>query len=221
MELSCQPINETKGMAMKLEKAKIEDLVNDPANVRKHDERNIDAIRASLQRFGQQKPIVVDGKGVVVAGNGTLMAAKSLGWKDIGIVRTELVGADAIAYAIADNRIAELAVWDDAALAKTLAQLQNDDSIDETITGFNEQDIEGMLGEFAVDIAEMPELADGEKDGFEQITFMFTDEQCAFVKQMLEDAIAAGNCTDETNTSKNANALVFLLNSSVYADQSE
>ena len=106
---------------MKTEQVKVKDLLNDPANVRKHDERNIESIKASLQRFGQQKPIVVDGKGIVVAGNGTLMAAKSLGWKEIQIVRTELDGVDATAYAIADNRSAELAVWDDDALAQTLA----------------------------------------------------------------------------------------------------
>ena len=48
----------------------IADLSPDPANARHHDEISIDAIAASLRRFGQQKPIVVDPKGVVIAGNG-------------------------------------------------------------------------------------------------------------------------------------------------------
>lgn len=130
---------------MNIETVKIKDLSNDPANVRKHDDRNLDAIKASLQRFGQQKPIVVDGKGIVVAGNGTLMGAKSLGWKEIQIVRTELVGADAVAYAIADNRTAELAVWDDDALAQTLEALKIDESIDEAITGFTDQEIDDLI----------------------------------------------------------------------------
>tara|TARA_R110002051_G_scaffold216371_2_gene280667 strand:+ start:14 stop:487 length:474 start_codon:yes stop_codon:yes gene_type:complete len=131
---------------MRTKKTKIDDLFNDPANVRKHDQRNLDAIKASLTRFGQQKPIVVNTNGIVIAGNGTLSAARDLGWKDISTVETELDGVDATAYAIADNRSAELAIWDEDALAQTLASLQNDESIDELVSGFNEQEIEDLIG---------------------------------------------------------------------------
>jgi hypothetical protein len=55
-------------------------LVHDPNNARLHDERNIEAIRASLKRYKQRKPIVVHKtKRVVIAGNGTLTAAKREG----------------------------------------------------------------------------------------------------------------------------------------------
>ena len=54
---------------MQIKKIAIEKLSNDPANARKHDDRNIEAIVGSLRRFGQQKPIVVDVTGVVRAGN--------------------------------------------------------------------------------------------------------------------------------------------------------
>jgi len=131
---------------MRINKVKIDQLANDPANVRTHDERNLDAIRASLQRFGQQKPIVVDGDGIVIAGNGTLNAAKSLGWKDIEVVRTELTGAEAVAFAIADNRTAELAKWHEEDLARTLESLRLDDSIDELVTGYTDQEIEDLIG---------------------------------------------------------------------------
>ena len=145
---------------MRTKKVKIETLCNDPANVRKHDQRNIEAIKASLTRFGQQKPIVVNADGVVIAGNGTLAAAKDLGWKVIATVETELDGVDATAYAIADNRTAELAMWDDDALAQTLAALQNDDSIDELVSGFSEQEIEELIGKGIDDIEEdeVPEV---------------------------------------------------------------
>ena len=144
---------------MNIETIKVKNLLNDPANVRKHDDRNIESIKASLQRFGQQKPIVVNELGRVVAGNGTLMAAKSLGWKEIQIVRTELDGVDATAYAIADNRTAELAVWDDDALAQTLAALHKDDSIDELVTGFTDQEIEDLIGKTGdIEEDEVPEL---------------------------------------------------------------
>jgi len=129
---------------VKTELVKIDTLVFDPANARKHDEKNLGAIRSSLQRFGQQKPIVVDASGVVRAGNGTLAAAKSLGWKEITIVRSPLSGSEATAYAIADNRSSELAEWDDDVLSQTLAALQIEDEELAIATGFDAKDIESI-----------------------------------------------------------------------------
>lgn len=128
-----------------MKQVKIDTLTLDPANVRKHSEKNLSTIRASLQRFGQQKPIVVNKDGVVVAGNGTLTAAIAMGWKSIGVVETTLQGAEATAYAIADNRTAELAEWDDDALAEQLAALQNDESIDHLAAGFTDAEIEKLV----------------------------------------------------------------------------
>ena len=85
---------------MKYETVTVASLMLDPANVRKHDHKNIDAIKASYARFGQQKPIVVDGDGIVRDGNGQLMAAKALGMASLAIVRTDLKGAEATAYAM-------------------------------------------------------------------------------------------------------------------------
>jgi ParB-like chromosome segregation protein Spo0J len=129
---------------MKAEIVPIESLSFDPANVRKHPERNLATIKASLLRFGQQKPIVVDASGIVRAGNGTLAAAKALGWKEIAIVRSSLTGSDATAYAIADNRTAELAEWDDDALAQTLAALQIEDEEIAKSTGFDDAEISAL-----------------------------------------------------------------------------
>src|ERR1700722_1081070 len=105
---------------MNVERLRIDSLKPDPANARRHPQRNIDAIIASLARFGQQKPIVVDGAGVVRAGNGTLAAAKALGWTHIDVVRSELPAADLAAFAVVDNRTAELAQWDNELLLAVL-----------------------------------------------------------------------------------------------------
>jgi hypothetical protein len=110
---------------MKIEKVKIEQLVSDPANVRVHSDRNIEAIKASLARFGQQKPLVIDKGNVVRAGNGTLEAAKRLGWNEVECVRSRLTGSDLTAFAIADNRTAELAEWS-AEIGAMLDQLRVD-----------------------------------------------------------------------------------------------
>jgi DNA modification methylase len=132
-------------------------LTFDPANVRKHDEKNLAAIKASLNRFGQQKPIVVDASGVVRAGNGTLAAAKALGWKEIRIVRSSLSGSEATAYAIADNRTAELAEWDNDALAQTLAALQIEDEELALASGFDAKEIDALLAPDEVTEDEVPD----------------------------------------------------------------
>lgn len=109
---------------MLIEKVSVDHLLFDPANARTHDKKNLAAIKGSLRKFGQQKPIVVNSKGEVVAGNGTLAAAKALGWQEIAVVRTSLEGVDATAFALADNRTAELAAWDEEILGKTLQSLR-------------------------------------------------------------------------------------------------
>ena len=132
---------------MKVESVPIATLSQDPANARKHDDKNLEAIKASLRRFGQQKPIVVDSSNVVRAGNGTLAAAIALGWESINVVQTDLQGSEATAYAIADNRTAELADWDVEMLAASL------NGLDEELTlaaGFADEELKKLLASIEV-----------------------------------------------------------------------
>jgi hypothetical protein len=92
-------------------------LAEDPGNARTHGGRSIPGIAASYARFGQQRPIVVDARGVVRAGNGQLAAAASLGWTHVAAVTSDLPDAELAAFALADNRTAELSQWDFEALA--------------------------------------------------------------------------------------------------------
>ena len=130
---------------MQIQTMRIDELSADPANVRKHDERNIETIMGSNRRFGQQKPIVVDKSGVVRAGNGQLEAARRLGWETIEVHVSELQGSEMVAYAIADNRTAELAEWDDEILAAELNRLMSDDESLVDAAGFSESDLEALL----------------------------------------------------------------------------
>lgn len=129
---------------MKVQALRIEDISQDPANVRKHSERNLSAIVASLRKFGQQKPIVVNADGIILAGNGTYEAARRLGWEKINVVRSTLKGSDATGFAIADNRTAELAEWDDTALAETLRALQSEE-FDVEAAGFTDDEVDLLL----------------------------------------------------------------------------
>lgn len=122
----------------------ISSLVLDPVNARKHSTKNLDAIKGSLARFGQQKPIVVTKSNVVIAGNGTLEAAKALGWDTIDVKVTELEGTEAVAYALADNRSGELAEWDMDVLGSTLQSLKDLD-FDLGSIGFDDADLAKMI----------------------------------------------------------------------------
>jgi ParB family chromosome partitioning protein len=126
---------------MQIETVSLEGISSDPANARRHDQRNIEAIKSSLRRFGQQKPIVVDSRGTVRAGNGTLAAARALGWTHIQIVRSDLPAMELTAYAIADNRTAELAEWD----TEILAQLVGGGALGEV--GFEPDELKMLLGQ--------------------------------------------------------------------------
>ena len=129
---------------MQVESVPIASLLPDPSNVRRHAAKNLDAIKGSLAKFGQQKPIVVGKNNVVIAGNGTLEAAKLLGWPSIDVVRTALEGSQATAFALADNRTGELAEWDAGGLSETLAALKAED-FDLSAIGFDADDLMSMI----------------------------------------------------------------------------
>jgi hypothetical protein len=126
----------------------IGDLHPDPSNARRHGERNMDAIKASLAAFGQRKPLVVQREGMIVrAGNGTLAAAQALGWEQIAAVVIDEDSAQAVQFAIADNRTAELAEWDDETL--------------ETLLDGMERPIRDMLAFSPADISELLDQVEG------------------------------------------------------------
>ena len=110
---------------LRIETVKIDSLTPDPVNARKHDDRNITAIADSLRLFGQRKPIVVNADDVVIAGNGTVEAARKIGLKTLDVVRVPADWSEEKikAYALADNRTAELASWDAEILLSQLNEL--------------------------------------------------------------------------------------------------
>jgi site-specific DNA-methyltransferase (adenine-specific) len=111
---------------MKIERIKLAELRHDDQNARTHDQTNLKAIAGSLEQFGQRKPIVITQDNKVVAGNGTLTAAKLIGWTEIDCVRVpaDWTAEQIKAYALADNRTAELAQWDEQVMAAQLLDLQ-------------------------------------------------------------------------------------------------
>jgi hypothetical protein len=98
----------------------VDSLTPLPGNPRRGD---VEAIAASLARFGQRKPIVVDAAGSIIAGNHTWQAARQLGWTHIAAVRVSDDDATARAFALADNRTAELGSYDEELLATLINEV--------------------------------------------------------------------------------------------------
>lgn len=122
----------------------------DPQNARKHGEENLAAIRDSLRRFGQVVPLVVlAGTGKVIGGNGTLAAMRELRYTHADIVEFAGDEAEAAALAIALNRTAELAEWDNEQLARTLQELGE-------LPGYSAEEIDQLVAEALGTPAEAP-----------------------------------------------------------------
>lgn len=123
----------------------VESLTLDPANARHHPEPNLEAIKGSLALYGQLKPIVVrKDTGVVVAGNGTLEAARALGWTHVAAVVEHMSAVEAAGFAITDNRTAELAEWNFEELSHQLRALR-DDGVNLNALGWADHELNPLL----------------------------------------------------------------------------
>lgn len=134
---------------MTVETVNLNELSNDPANVRQHSERNVGTVMASLRRFGQQVPLIADANNVVRVGNCRLEAMRRLGWATALIVRTALTGAELAAYAVADNRSGDPAVGstsDEAALADVLTALRAEDETLVADAGYTLDELAALIG---------------------------------------------------------------------------
>lgn len=125
-------------------------LTPDPRNARAHDSRNIDAVKTSLTAHGQVKPIVVQLRSdaglsmVIRAGNASTDAAKALGWTHIAAIVLDVPDKDAKAYALRDNRTADLAEWDLPNLGAEMREL-SDAGVDVASLGWAPYEYEPLM----------------------------------------------------------------------------
>ena len=133
----------------------INTLVADPMNAREHGERSLKAIMESLDMYGQVKLIVVRKKTrVVVAGNGTMEAARALGWTKIAANIVDMTELEAAGYGLADNRVAEMSSWNLEAVAKVTKILEEAGSV---ITGWSAEEL------YALRMQDVPRPVDPDK----------------------------------------------------------
>lgn len=122
-------------------------LVARGRKTRTRTKKAIEALARVIAEFGFLVPIIVDEAGKILAGNGRLEAALLLGLTTVPVVTiTHLTQAQKRLYVIADNRLAELAGWDNAALAIELEEIRNlDVSLDIELSGFSLPQIDGIV----------------------------------------------------------------------------
>lgn len=125
--------------ALKARRVTIGSVDFHPENARNHD---LDTIKDSLTAHGQYVPIVVqESTGFVLKGNGTLEAARDLGWTHVSAVLIAVDDDEARRILLVDNRASDQGTYDEDALTNLLAGLGGDF----TGTGYDEGDLDARL----------------------------------------------------------------------------
>ena len=129
---------------MEIEYKKLVELipyVNNPRN----NEAAVDKVASSIQEFGFKVPIIVDSQNVIIAGHTRFKASKKLGLKEVPcIVSDDLTEAQIKAFRIADNKVSELATWDEELLSLELEQLA-EMGYDLELTGVEMDELDELL----------------------------------------------------------------------------
>ncbi|MCC6389111.1 MAG: ParB N-terminal domain-containing protein [Bryobacterales bacterium] len=141
------PVSIAPAMARHLELWPIDRLVPYARNARTHSPAQVAQIAASIAEFGFNSPILVASGSGVVAGHGRLLAARKLGLAEVPVVVLDhLSETQKRAYLIADNKLSDLAGWDEDALRIELAELREQDvALD--LLGFSEAELAGMFAD--------------------------------------------------------------------------
>ncbi|MBI2818142.1 MAG: ParB N-terminal domain-containing protein [Acidobacteria bacterium] len=149
-------------MAKRIELWPVEKLVPFARNARTHSDAQVAQIAGSIAEFGFNAPLLVDTNSGIIAGHGRLLAARKLGLTEVPvIVLDHLSETQKRAYIIADNKLSELAGWNEEVLASEFAALEQE-GFDLALTGFSDAELEALLtthdeGDSAESPEEIPE----------------------------------------------------------------
>ena len=131
-----------------LEMVPLASLRSNPNNARRHSRAQIEALARSISKYRTIIPIVVNGDGDIICGHARVAAARKLCMTAVPAIRADhLSPAQQRAFALAENRLSELACWDDEALAREIQFLnENDVAFDFSAIGFSADEVEIVLG---------------------------------------------------------------------------
>jgi len=138
-------MSDTKKTEPQIVSVGVDKLVPYKKNTRRHDERQIEQIIASITEFGFTNPLLIDGKNEIIAGHGRYFAAVKMGMSTVPcIVLKHLSKKQCRAYAIADNKLTLNATWEEDLLMEELNALRDED-YDLSLTGFEDDELERIL----------------------------------------------------------------------------
>lgn len=142
-DFSCNQLHDELRLVVRYERAdKLKALKR---ILRKHSDRQLQMIGASIREHAFNNPILVDVGICIVSGYGRWMAAIALGMVEVPVIVLEHLSPEQLRlYAIADNRIAEQSEFDLGELKLELAELDRLD-LNLDLTGFNTSEIDDML----------------------------------------------------------------------------
>jgi ParB-like chromosome segregation protein Spo0J len=192
-------------MSLIFENWPIDRLVFYARNPRKNDHA-VDKVAAAIREFGFRVPICAKSDGTVVDGHLRLKAAKKLGLAEVPVVLADdMSEAQIKAFRLSVNKMAELAEWDTELLRLEFLDLEGD-GFDLELTGFDADEIAELQFDDDAE-TDMPELAEGDREPFQDMTFNLHDDQAEVVKEAIAKSKAMGDFGDTGNENSNANAL--------------
>jgi DNA modification methylase len=140
----------SEAMARRIEIWPIEKLVPYARNPRTHSAAQVAQLAASIAEFGFVNPVLVASDAGIMAGHGRLLGAQELKLKEVPvIVLDHLTPAQRRAYLLADNKLAELAGWDEDLLRMELKELQLEE-FDLGVIGFSDEELAELLDDDGV-----------------------------------------------------------------------
>jgi DNA modification methylase len=137
----------SEAMARRIEVWPIEKLIPYARNPRTHSDAQVAQLAASIAEFGFVNPVLVASDAGILAGHGRMLGAQALKLKKVPvIVLDHLTPAQRRAYLLADNKLAELAGWDEDLLRMELKDLQLEE-FDLGVIGFSDEELAELLAD--------------------------------------------------------------------------
>ncbi len=138
-------------------KMAVASLLYDQLNPRQRNERNLSAIRNSIQEHGQVEPILVQQSTMkVIHGNGRLQVLSEAGYEEVDCAVLDVDDQKARKLSIVLNRSGELAGWNADVLGAHLEALASvDTGFDPTSVGFTGTELEDLLADVTATIEEL------------------------------------------------------------------
>lgn len=148
-------------LGLKIERRKISEIKPAKRSARNHSKKKINNLSAGIERYGYIDPIIIDENDRVIAGHARLAAAKKIGMDWIEVIKiSHLSETEKKAFAIFNNRIAELSEWDFGVLKLEYDDIEADPvtRLDIPLLGFTEMEINQF------DIGDTKETQDVEEE---------------------------------------------------------